>query len=80
MTLALQVWLTVFSLMAVYLSQDHRWWRRRWACVFGLVSQPAWFYASWTSEQWGIFVIAIFYTAAWARGFHGYWIKEKTWA
>jgi hypothetical protein len=42
---------------------------RLWACVFALVGQPAWFYAAWHAQQWGILVMDVVYTAGWIRGF-----------
>ena len=38
------------------------------ACIFGLLGQPFWFYASWQAGQWGIFAVSIVYMAAWLRG------------
>ena len=42
--------------------------RRKWAPVFGLIGQPFWFYAAWTSQQWGIFALCFLYSLSWARG------------
>jgi hypothetical protein len=45
--------------------------------VFGLVSQPFWFYATIQAEQWGIVVLCFFYTLAWLKGFWTYWVTPK---
>lgn len=74
--LVIQIWLGVFSLGAVYLSQDYRIRRRQWACVCGLLAQPAWFYATWQAEQWGIFAMSVLYTLSWLRGVKTYWWSE----
>ena len=63
-----QIAIACFGVTAVWLSQDARPHWRRWACVFGLVGQPFWFYATWKAQQWGIFVLCFFYTYSWARG------------
>lgn len=64
----------VFGVAAIWLSQDLRPERRRWASVCGLIAQPFWFYATWTAGQYGIFALSFLYAASWMRGFYGYWI------
>jgi hypothetical protein len=59
---------------AVWLSQDKRDHWRKWSPVFGLMSQPFWFYAAWTAEQWGIFALCFLYMLSWMRGFKAYWL------
>jgi hypothetical protein len=39
-----------------------------WGFVVGLVSQPAWFVATWRKRQWGMFALSFFYTGAWVQG------------
>lgn len=63
---------------AVFLSQDARLSRRRYACLFGLASQPFWFYATWKAQQWGIFALSFLYAFSWMRGFVQHWIKGET--
>jgi hypothetical protein len=50
---------------------------RRWACIFGLLGQPFWFYASWTTGQWGIFTVSAIYLCAWLRGLWVYWVAPR---
>jgi hypothetical protein len=69
-----QIFIAVFGVTAVWLSQDSRIERRKWASIFGLLGQPFWFYAAWTTEQWGIFVLSIMYTISWLRGFKQHWM------
>lgn len=73
-----QFGLTLFSLLAIYLTQDPRLERRRWASVFGLISQPFWFWASISTQQWGIFTLSLLYTAVWAKGFYTHWIDQES--
>ncbi|WP_234197089.1 hypothetical protein [Pseudacidovorax sp. NFM-22] len=59
---------------AAWLSQDQRPARSRWACLFGLASQPFFLLSTWRAEQWGMFLLAILYTAAWSKGAWSYWL------
>lgn len=49
----------------------------KWAPVIGISGQPFWFYDTWQNEQWGIFILAIVYTIAWAIGLYHMWVKKK---
>lgn len=70
-----QVFIALFSVTAVALSQCESLSLRRWASVFGLVSQPFWYWTSWHAEQWGIFALSFLYTAAWTKGFWQAWVN-----
>jgi hypothetical protein len=70
-----QIGIAVSGVVAVWLSQDKRESWRRWASIFGMLSQPFWFYAAWKAEQWGIFGLCLLYTYAWARGFWAHWLS-----
>jgi hypothetical protein len=43
------------------------------ACVLAIIGQPFWFYAAYTSSQWGIFAIDFIATLGWARGLRNNW-------
>jgi hypothetical protein len=75
--LIVQVGIAVLGVAAIQASQDERYSRRRWACVLGLLAQPAWFYETITAEQWGMVALSAAYTLAWLRGFHSYWWKGR---
>jgi len=72
-----QIAIGVLGAAAAYFSQDPRERRRRFACLFGLAGQPFWFYTAWTAGQWGVFVLSILYTAAWARGLVAHWLRRR---
>jgi hypothetical protein len=72
-----QVAIAVLGTVAIWLSQDPRPWKQRWACVFGLGAQPFWIYAAWQAAQWGILALAVVYTAAWGRGAWHFWIAPN---
>src|SRR5262245_3149335 len=69
-----QIGTLLTGVIAVWLTQHKRESWRRWACIFGLLGQPFWFYAAWKAEQWGILGISVLYTYAWVRGSWTYWI------
>ena len=72
-----QLGILVTGVIAVWLTQHKRERWRRWACIFGLLAQPFWFYAAWKAEQWGILAISTLYTYAWARGIWTYWLASE---
>lgn len=69
--------IALFGVLAVVLTQDPQPARRRYACLFGLASQPFWFYAAWKSGQWGIGVVTLLYTLAWGRGAWLLWRQRR---
>lgn len=70
-----QIILGVLGTAAVFTSQSPQYNVRRWACIFGLISQPWWFYMTWEAGQYGIFALCWLYAFSWARGFWIYWVK-----
>jgi hypothetical protein len=71
-----QLFIAIFGVSAIWLSQDADIERRKYASILGLVGQPFWFYASYTTEQWGIFVLCFLYSWAWLKGFKLHWIDK----
>ncbi|MFV0662732.1 hypothetical protein [Denitromonas sp.] len=63
-----QLGIAIFGVLAVWLAQDARIERRRWAPVFGLIGQPFWVWMAWTAQQWGVLLLCALYTVSWARG------------
>lgn len=72
-----QILIMVTGITAAWLSQDHRYNHRKYACLFALVGQPFWWYSTFIAHQWGIFAMSIFYTFAWLKGANNYWIKKR---
>lgn len=70
----LQIGIALTGGCAVWLSQDSRPERRRWACVLGLAGQPLWALSAWQAEQWGILALTCWYALAWARGIREHWL------
>lgn len=71
-----QIAIGLCGVTAVFLSQDKRESRRRYACLFGMASQPFWFWTTWKAGQYGIFALCILYAFSWVRGFYVHWIKR----
>ena len=42
--------------------------RYRLGFIFGLCGQPFWIYATFTSGQWGMFVVSLWFTGNHVRG------------
>ena len=72
-----QLGILLTGVIAVWLTQQKRESWRRWACIFGLLGQPFWFFAAWKAEQWGILAISTLYTYAWTRGIWTYWLAPE---
>lgn len=72
-----QIAIALFGAFAAWCSQERRESWRRWACIFGMLGQPFWFYASWKASQWGIFAVSVLYGAAWLRGLWVYWLAPR---
>lgn len=71
-----QVAIALTGVVAIWLSQDSRKSVAKYACIFGMIGQPFWFYSAYMSEQWGIFILCFFYTFAWARGVRNNWMTR----
>jgi nicotinamide riboside transporter PnuC len=70
-----QIIIAICGVTAIWLANDTDPRRRRFACLFGLAAQPAWFYVTWTAGQYGIFALSLLYTWSWYRGFRRDWMK-----
>jgi hypothetical protein len=70
-----QIGIVFFGVLAAWLNQQANENRKKYACIFGLISQPFWFYSAIETNQWGIFLLSIIYTVVWLIGFKNYWMK-----
>lgn len=71
-----QLMIALLGVTAVFLSQADDVKFQKWAGIFGLLGQPFWFYAAYTTQQWGIFFLCFLYSFAWAKGVYRFWIKK----
>lgn len=72
-----QLFIALFGVTAIWLSQDKRESYRKYACILGLLGQPFWFYATYQAEQWGIFALCFIYALSWAKGLNHYWLNPS---
>lgn len=72
-----QIVIFTTGIAAVWLSQDEKSAKRKYACLFGMTGQPFWLYASYQASQWGILILSIVYTIAWMKGLYVFWIKSN---
>lgn len=70
----IQIFIFVFGVSAIFMSQSKNINIRKWACIVGLTGQPFWIYSTFINAQWGIFLVSFFYTLAWFKGIKTYWI------
>jgi hypothetical protein len=72
-----QVGIALTGAIAIWLTQQNNNEWKRYACLFGMVGQPLWFYSAYQAEQWGILALTFFYTYSWYLGIKNNWIKDK---
>jgi hypothetical protein len=70
-----QTFIALTELIAIWLIQEKRKEYRKWACIFGLLGQPFWFYAAFNADQWGAFILCFFFTLAWLKSFKDNWLS-----
>ena len=71
-----QIAIAFTGVIAIWLSQDSKESRRKFACIFGIIGQPFWFYSAWQAEQWGIFTLCFLYTYSSIKGFKTNWLNK----
>lgn len=63
----IQAWVLMFSCLAIWcVARTDRW--HRWGYVFGAVSEPAWLWAAWESQQWGVLLLCGWWGYYWIVG------------
>jgi len=63
-----QIGIFVLSAIAGVLVTFKRDHIRRWGYIVGLASEPFWFWAAYTSEQWDVFGGCVVWTIIWGIG------------
>lgn len=72
-----QIMIAIFGVTAVWLTQQSNQDLKRYACFFGLLGQPFWVYATYSTEQWGMFILTLCYSYAWYIGLWNTWVAPK---
>lgn len=63
----------VSACLAIWLlARDNRS-LRRWGPLAGLVGQPFWFVATISAEQWGMLLVAVWFTWVYLETTYRYW-------
>lgn len=72
-----QIFIAILGVLSIELvnSSDER--LQKYAPIFGLLSQPFWFYMAYNTNSWGVFILSILYTRAWCKGFYNRWILKE---
>jgi len=68
-----QVLIALTGVVAIWLTQQGNHKLKKHACLFGMAGQPFWFYSAFSAEQWGIFILCLFYTYSWGLGIRNHW-------
>ena len=71
-----QLAIVILSGSAIFLVGSVRRDVRRWGYICGMASQPLYFHATWTAGQWGMFMLAFWFTFGWSRGAWNHWKAE----
>lgn len=72
-----QIGIALTGTVAVFLTQSVHEHRRRYACLFGMLGQPFWFWSAIEAAQWGVTFVTFLYTAAWMKGVWVHWIRPR---
>jgi hypothetical protein len=73
--MAVQVAIMFFSCLSISFFSSKR--HGKWGFVSGIIGQPFWFYATWTGEQWGMFVVSLYFMAMHLKGFYYHFWKRR---
>jgi len=52
--------------------------KNKWGWVLALCAQPFWFITAYLNKQWGVFLVAVVYTASWIYGIYEWFYNSKT--
>lgn len=63
--------------LSIWLTQCSHEKTRRWACIVGLAGNPFCLISTYNSGLWGMFLLTLFYSAAWLNGVWAFWVKPK---
>ena len=73
-----QLIIALTTIPSIWLTQQSNENWKKYACLFGLVAQPFWFYTTYINEQWGMFAVTIACTYSWYLGLkNNWWINES---
>ncbi len=65
-----QIGIVIFGVLAIWLITSKEKRKRYWGSIFGLISQPFWFFTIIYNWQPGIIIVGIIYTVSWIKGIY----------
>ncbi len=71
----IQIIIFITSATAIWLVSRKEHWKR-WGYIIGFIGQPFWFYDTITKNQWGIFLLTVFFAYSYGQGIYNYWVKK----
>ena len=72
----IQAYLFITSAASVYLvSRTDKW--HKWGFVAGLLSEPGWLYMAYTTNQWAVLLLTLWWTYYWGAGAYRRFFKEN---
>ena len=71
-----QIAIVLFGCSSIYLVCNKKS-SKNIGFVLGFLGQPFWLYSTFINKQWGMFILACWYTFAWSQGIYNFWIKES---
>jgi hypothetical protein len=74
--MSIQIAIAFLGGIAAWLSFSPSASHKRWAGVVGLASQPFWLIETYRHAQWGMFALALVYSASFCRGL---WLTRHVW-
>lgn len=63
-----QIIILIFSPIAIRLLASKEKKMRLIGCIFGLITQPFYHYSTFVNEQWGMFIVSIWFTYSYIAG------------
>jgi hypothetical protein len=70
-----QMGLAVFGVLGIAASYSSDPTIKTWSPVVGLMSQPFWFYMTFTKRMWGALFVTFLYTGSWCFGIYQNFFK-----
>jgi len=68
-----QILILIFSCLSIFLFGSKG--RFRYGFILGLAGQPFWIYETLKAEQWGMFLVSLWFTANHLRGIRNNFFK-----
>lgn len=63
-----QIIILILSPIAIRLLASNDRKLRLYGCIFGLVGQPFYHWSTYVNEQWGMFIVSLWFTYSYYKG------------